>query len=238
MAVARPELREEPENFLESMLAAQELDGTFTDDKIIGNTFTLLLAGEDTTAHTMAWTVWLLAARSDIQARWAQEAREVLGEDLFPVGYETIEPLRYGEAALRESMRLKPVAPIMGLEPLGEATICDTHIPAGTRLMLLSRLAGLGAGGFERANEFCPERWLDDAGDAAGTRDPRTFLHLCAGPRFCPGEPAVSGVQVRDGDDRPQLRVRSTHRHRRARWQRFAFTRIPTACVCARRARA
>ena len=57
----RPELREAPENFLEGMLAAQEAEGAFTDDEIIGNTFTLLLAGEDTTAHTMAWTMSLLA---------------------------------------------------------------------------------------------------------------------------------------------------------------------------------
>jgi cytochrome P450 len=42
----RPELREAPENFLEGMLAAQEAEGKFTDEEIIGNVFTLLLAGE------------------------------------------------------------------------------------------------------------------------------------------------------------------------------------------------
>ena len=51
---ARPELRESPENFLEGMIAAQENDGAFSDEEIVGNVFTLLLAGEDTTlAH--AW---------------------------------------------------------------------------------------------------------------------------------------------------------------------------------------
>jgi cytochrome P450 len=57
----RPELFDEPENFPEAMLAAQRADGTFTDEEIVGNTFTLLIAGEDTTAHTMAWTGWYLA---------------------------------------------------------------------------------------------------------------------------------------------------------------------------------
>ena len=80
----RPELRETPENFLEGMLAAQESDNAFTDDEIIGNTFTLLLAGEDTTAHTMAWTIWLLASRPEVQARCAEEADEVLGERPVP----------------------------------------------------------------------------------------------------------------------------------------------------------
>jgi cytochrome P450 len=184
---ARPELREQPENFLEGMLAAQETDGTFTDDEIIGNTFTLLLAGEDTTAHTMAWTTWLLASRPEIQSRWAHEATEVLGEHAFPSDYETIEPLHYGEAVLRESMRLKPVAPVIGLEPLSDTTICDTHIPAGTSLLLLNRLASLGSGGFEHAERFDPERWLEDSDGAGATRDPKNFLAFGAGPRFCPG---------------------------------------------------
>jgi hypothetical protein len=63
----RPELSEEPENFLEAMLAAQREDGTFTDEEIIGNVFTLLVAGEDTTAHTLAWTSWFLAQHADVQ---------------------------------------------------------------------------------------------------------------------------------------------------------------------------
>jgi cytochrome P450 len=64
-------LREEPENFLQSMIAAQETEDKFSDEEIVGNTITLLIGGEDTTAHTMAWTAWLLARNPDAQARWA-----------------------------------------------------------------------------------------------------------------------------------------------------------------------
>jgi cytochrome P450 len=187
---ARPELREAPENFLEGMLAAQEMDGTFTDEEIIGNTFTLLLAGEDTTAHTMAWTIWLLASRPEVQARCADEADEVLGGvggELFPHEFETVARLHYGEAVLRESMRLRPVAPLLGVEPLADTTVAGTHIPAGTRMMLLTRHAGIHGAGLERATDFDPERWLDE-GDQAGTApDQKSFLAFGAGPRFCPG---------------------------------------------------
>jgi cytochrome P450 len=184
---ARPELREKPENFLESMLAAQETDGAFTDDEVIGNTFTLLLAGEDTTAHTMAWTIWFLASRPETQARWAYEAHEVLGEHRFPVAYEAVERLRYGEAVLRESMRLKPVAPLMGVEPLEDTMVAGTLIPAGTRIMLLTRHASIHEGGFERASEFVPGRWLDAGDDARATHNAKAFLPFGGGPRFCPG---------------------------------------------------
>jgi cytochrome P450 len=184
---AKPQLREAPENFLEGMIAAQETEGTFTDQEIVGNVFTLLLAGEDTTAHTMAWTIWFLSSRPEIQTRWAQEAHAVLGEERFPGGYDTIGELRYGEAALRESMRLKPVAPILGVEPLTDTTLAGTRIPAGTRLVLLTRLAGLRA--VPRADEFDPDRWLGDErdGQSSGAPDQKSFLGFGAGPRFCPG---------------------------------------------------
>jgi cytochrome P450 len=184
---AKPELRETPENFLEGMLAAQENDNAFTDDEIIGNTFTLLLAGEDTTAHTMAWTIWLLASRPEVQARCAEEADEVLEEQLFPDAFETVGRLHYGEAVLRESMRLRPVAPILGVEPLADTTIAGTHVPAGTRVMLLTRYASMRDGGFEHAGDFDPERWLHDGDEQRPAHDSKAFLAFGAGPRFCPG---------------------------------------------------
>ncbi len=173
----RPELLQEPENFLEGMLAAQRSDGTFSDDEIIGNVLTLLSAGEDTTAHTLAWTIWLIGSRPDVQTRLAGEAREVLGEAAFPCEYEAIEQLRYAEAVLRESMRIKSVTTLAPIESLLDTTICDTHIPAGTRLLLLLREAARG----EREDNFEPERQL-----AQDSGDPRP-LSFGAGPRFCPG---------------------------------------------------
>jgi cytochrome P450 len=178
---ARPELRDSPENFLEGMIAAQETDGTFTDEEIVGNVFTLLFAGEDTTAHTMAWALWFLAREQEVQERWAAEAHEVLGEERFPSGYDTVGELHYGEAVLRESIRLKPVAPVLGIEPVADTVLADTRIPAGTRLILLTRLAGLRA--VSRAEVFDPGRWLND-GEAP---DQKSFLAFGAGPRFCPG---------------------------------------------------
>lgn len=174
----RPELHEQPENLLEAMLA-QQAEGTFTEEEIIGNALTILTAGEDTTAHTLGWTIWFLASRPDIQTRLAQEANENLGEHLFAPDYETTEGLRFAEAVIRESMRLKTVGPLLAIEPLVDTTICDTHIPAGTRLLLLLRQAGFGQ---EPASRFDPDWWLDE--DQAHA--PKSLV-FGAGPRFCPG---------------------------------------------------
>jgi cytochrome P450 len=179
---ARPELYEAPENMLEAMLAAQRVDGTFTDEEIITNVGTIITAGEDTTAHTLSWTIWLLASRPEIQRRLAAEADEVVGGDsgeLFPLDHGTIANLPYGEAVIRESMRLKTVAPLLTLEPLEDTTICEAQIPAGTRLLLLLRQAGYER---EPAGEFDPERWLCKSQARASES-----LVFGAGPRFCPG---------------------------------------------------
>jgi len=131
----------------------------------------------------MAWTIWSMASQPEIQARWAEEACVVLGGRPYPTEYDTVESFRYGEGVLRESMRLKPVAPITGAEPLADAEVAGVSVPAGTRLLLLHRHAGLQ--GVERAGEFRPERWLEESDIEAP--DQKSFLAFGAGPRFCPG---------------------------------------------------
>ncbi len=174
-----PELREEPTNFLEAMLAAQLSDRSFSDEEILGNTLTLLFAGEDTTAHSLAWTLWYLARETDVQERWAREAAEVLGDASVPAEHETVAQFRYGDAVLRESMRLKAVAPASTYEPLADTEIAGVRIPAGTRIVIPARHINREASG----PEFDPDRWLD--GDRAP--DQQSFLTFGAGPRFCPG---------------------------------------------------
>jgi cytochrome P450 len=187
----RPELCDAPENFLEGMLAAQRSDRTFSDEEIEGNALCFLIAGEDTTAHTIAWTIWFLASRPHIQARLAREADEVLGEQRLPAGYDIVQRLSYCEAVLRESMRLKPIIAASNLEPIVDTTIVRTHIPAGTRLWLLTRYAGMHASGISHADDFDPERWFSasdvpDQGKGGGPSR-ASFLAFGAGPRFCPG---------------------------------------------------
>jgi cytochrome P450 len=168
----RPELRDAPENFLESMLATPE----YSEADILGNVFTMLFAGEDTTANTLAWATWMLANDRPAQARLAAEADEALGSDRTPQSPEAADAMRFGEAVFRESARLKSTAPIIFVEPNTDTTVAGVDLPAGTRVAALTRQAGRP----EKVARFDPERWLD------GETNP-VFLSFGAGPRFCPG---------------------------------------------------
>jgi cytochrome P450 len=168
----RPELREAPENFLESMLATPE----YSEADVLGNVFTMLFAGEDTTANTLAWATWMLANDRPAQQRLAAEADEVLGGDRTPQSADAADAMRFGEAVFRESARLKSTAPIIFVEPNADTTVAGVDLPAGTRVAALTRQAGRP----EKVARFDPDRWLD-----AETNP--VFLSFGSGPRFCPG---------------------------------------------------
>jgi cytochrome P450 len=168
---ARPELYDAPENFLESMLAAPQ----YSDQDVTGNVFTMLFAGEDTTANTLAWATAMLAQNPRAQARLAAEADAVLGDDRTPMNAEAADAMRFGEAVFREAARLKSVAPIIFVEPNQDTTVAGVELPAGTRVAALTRQAARP----EKVARFDPDRWLDGENPV--------FLSFGAGPRFCPG---------------------------------------------------
>jgi len=182
----RPELHEQPENFLEAMLSAQAQDGSYDDRELFGNVLTMLLAGGDTTSRTLAWTVWLLALHPGVQDRLATEADVLLGARSLAEDHETASAFGYGEAVLRESLRLRPAAPVVLAEAIEDTVITDVAIPAGTRLVLLTRHVAVQEESFAHPRAFDPTRWLPD-GRGDGAHDPNGFLAFGAGPRFCPG---------------------------------------------------
>src|SRR2546423_3199572 len=100
-------LRDRPRNLLEAMLVAADEPGSGIDDKqVAGNVLTMLLAGEDTTANTLAWMIHLLWRNPAALARATEEVRRVSG-DATMLSLEHMAQLDYVEACANETMRLK-----------------------------------------------------------------------------------------------------------------------------------
>ena len=184
-----PRLREEPSNLIEAMIASRDREGSaLTDGDVSGNVLTMLLAGEDTTAHTLAWMIWLLHRHPQAARRAAEEVQRVLGDEPHPVRHEQLSQLDYVEACMNEAMRLKPVAPIQVVEAGRDTVLGGVEVPAGTLVMLLMRPGAVDAKNFPEPKEFRPERWIGGTGPAqAASSAKRVAMPFGAGPRMCPG---------------------------------------------------
>ena len=177
-----------PTNFLEAMIAAQEAEGIgFSDADIFANVCTLLLAGEDTTANTIAWTVNFFIEHPEHYARARAEIDAVIAPAALPARIEQTGELPFVEAFYSEAMRLKPVAPLNAMEPLEDVDLCGYLIPRGTAVTMLNRRIANQEAHFGNAAEFDPERWLTPAETRGCPHDTSTFLPFGTGPRFCPG---------------------------------------------------
>lgn len=185
---ANPSLREHPTNLLEAMIAAADLGGSGVGDaQVAGNVLTMLLAGEDTTANTMAWLIYLLYRHPEALARATEEVNRVV-PDLASATPERIGELDYLDACASETMRLKPVAPFLVLEALQDTTIGDIAVPAGALVWCVLRHDSVDEHHFADPHAFKPERWLAEA-DAPGASNSakRVAMPFGAGPRVCPG---------------------------------------------------
>jgi len=149
-----------PKNLLQTMLsAAAEPNSGITDRDVYANVLTLLLAGEDTTAHALAWTLYFLSQRSDLQALLRDEAKEALGEAAIAPDYETTTKLALFDGVAFEAMRFKPVTPLLGLETNRDFVLGGILLPAGTQVFLCARPAMMDDKYFTNAQAFEPSRW-------------------------------------------------------------------------------
>ncbi len=180
--------RAAPPNLLEAMVvAAEDGQGSLSDRDVAGNVLTMLLAGEDTTANTLAWMIHLLWRHPEVLRRAQAEVRG-LGLDLGDWTPEHLAGLDYLEACANETMRLKPVAPFQVMEALRDTQVADVQVPTGTLIWCVMRGDTMAARHFPEPETFRPERWLASGdGAAASSSAKRISMPFGAGPRVCPG---------------------------------------------------
>lgn len=180
-----PALFLHPTNLLEAMIAAQKQNAAAVSElELRGNVLTMLLAGEDTTAHTLAWLIYQLSRHPQVFARMRAEVDAIVAGDALPVGHGQLSEMAYTEACINESMRLRPVAPLIVAEAVNDTTVADVAIPKGTVIMLLTRVAAMDDANFADATAFRPDRWLMPASEG---NSKKVSIPFGAGPRLCPG---------------------------------------------------
>jgi cytochrome P450 len=184
-----------PATFLEAMILARDEEGRpFSDSQILGNAIEILLAGEDTTALTLSWAVHELCDAPAALAALQAEADAVPGGDVAPADFEVAGRLDVAGSIAQETMRLRPVAPLVILETNVATVLGDVALSVGQRVALLMRTPAVSAQRFADPAAFRPERWLEPTTD--GAHDTGALMPFGSGPRLCPGR-ALALLEMR-----------------------------------------
>lgn len=176
-------------------LASYTRDPKVLRDQLVA----VLLAGRDTTASTLSWTLYELGRHPEVVARLRDEILSAVGPDRTPT-YADLKGMRYLQSVMNETLRLYPSVPfnvrfalrdttlprgggLDGSQPV--AVLKDT--PIGYSTLLMQRRPDLypaPSAGFAPVGEFSPERW------AAGGWQPRPWQYVPfnGGPRICIGQ--------------------------------------------------
>lgn len=154
--------------FQESMLvkiAAKE--PKYNRETLIAETIELLIAGTDTTAHTLSFAV----AELSLNQRVFQQAQTVVDQawqSQDGINTETLKELAYIRAIIKETLRLYSVASgSTSLEAQRDIVIEGKLIPRGTKVFWSMLAAGRDPEVYPQSEEFLPERWLDKSKESS-----------------------------------------------------------------------
>jgi cytochrome P450 len=143
---------------------------------------TLLLAGHETTASTLSWTLHLVDGRPDVARRLHEEAVAVLGDR--PPRYDDLRSLTYTLQVVQEAMRLHPPVWMLPRRSVDEDEVGGYRVPARTDVVVCPYT-------MHRHREFWPDPDLFDperfAPAAVRDRPRYAYIPFGGGPRFCVG---------------------------------------------------
>jgi cytochrome P450 len=163
--------------------ARDEQDGTgMTDKQLRDEAMTLFLAGHETTALALTYTLYLLAGHPDIQEQMRTELRDVLGDR--PATAADVPLLGFTERVILESMRLYPPAYVLGRQAAEPCELGGYVLPAGGTVLMPQWVIHRDPRFYDEPDRFQPDRWADDL----QKRLPRfAYFPFGGGPRVCIG---------------------------------------------------
>jgi cytochrome P450 family 135 len=157
-------------DILSLLMQARDEDGqAMTDGELRDELVTLLLAGHETTATSVAWAIERLV-------RHPQKLRRLVAEIDAEGGRD-----EYMTAVVNETLRVRPVVPIVVRLLQEDLRVGSHNLPAGTRVTPSIYLTNRNPRVYENPTEFCPERFLESG--------PETFawIPFGGGIRRCIG---------------------------------------------------
>jgi cytochrome P450 len=162
--------------------------GDLSDAEIRDQVKSLIGAGYDTTASTLAWLLWEATTHAELWQRLGDEADTVFGRPGSDVRPDDRSLVALGTAnrAMRETLRLHPASGISAREAAVDLTVGPYRIEKGVLVLWSPYLAGRDPDAWAQPDDFVPDRFLDlDDAQRAAADD--AWTPFGRGPRMCIG---------------------------------------------------
>ena len=164
------------------------LDSGLSDAQVRDELVTMVIAGHETVAAALTWTLMLLAEHPDVQDRVREELVD-LGRPVSMLDHREAVP--WTRAVVDEALRLYPPAWAISRRSLGPDVIGGIDVPAGTMAIISPWLVHRRAAAWSEPLAFRPERFLDAGAGRLGYLPFGQGPRLCIGREFAIGEMAV-----------------------------------------------
>lgn len=158
----------------------------FSDEQLVDEVATMILAGHETTATALFWALYLLSLDPDTQEEVASETR---GEHLDSM--VDIERQKFTRAVIEETMRLYPPAFLVARAAREKDNAAGIEIGKGDIIMIAPWLLHRHEKLWDQPNAFIPKRFM-----AKEPPDRFAYLPFGAGPRVCIGAPFAQAESV------------------------------------------
>ena len=172
-------------DLLSLLFSAQDVDTGcgMPDRQLRDEVMSLFLAGHETTANALSWTLFLLAQHPEVRKKLREELYRCLGEDRPALNQ--LENLNYLDRVIRESLRLYPPAYIMGRRAIEEHTFAGIRIAKGSILLASPWTVQRADRFYHDPLTFQPDRWTSEF---RASIPKYAFFPFGGGPRQCIGE--------------------------------------------------
>ncbi|MEL6193768.1 MAG: cytochrome P450 [Bacteroidota bacterium] len=166
-----------------SMLLNAKYEDTgegMSDQQLRDELITIYLAGHETSANALSWTLFLMAQKPEVVEKLREEERRVLNGRL-PV-MEDFSQLPYSRQVLDEGMRLYPPAYVVSRQAIEDDIVDGAKIPSDSSVYLSFYALQRSPKYWEHPDEFNPERFSPE------NKIPRhAYMPFGAGARMCIG---------------------------------------------------
>ncbi len=172
------------DDLLHRLLQARDPESgqSMNDEQLVDNLLTFYLAGHETTAKALTWTLYLLARSPHWAQALVEEIERVTGGAEINAGH--LERLVLTQQVLKESMRLYPPVPLMTRQAVAESNLGGHPVRPGTSVVMPIYAIHRHARRWEDADAFDPTRFAPER-EAAIPR--YQYMPFGAGPRICIG---------------------------------------------------